>query len=133
MPPSPLTIGSKNKYPVENAKSYMGKIANAEFRKVVESVKKGSKRKSTTFYKHTYNEFDIEQTNTLKRLKIDRPTYEASFLDLSISLSSSSSNSSIAAPPAITLTTQTSDDNTQPSQEREGDDIYYSDNAAIVR
>ena len=119
MPPNPLTIGSKNKYPVENVKSYMGKIADAGFGKVVESVKKGSKRKSTTFYKHTYDELDIEQTNTLKRLEIDRPTYETSFLDLSTSLSSSSSNSSIAAPPAITLTTPTSDDNTQPSQERE--------------
>ena len=106
----------------------MGKIADAGFRRVVESVKKGSKRKSTTFYKHTYDELDIEQTNTLKRLKIDRPTYETSFLDLSTSSSSSSSNSSIAAPPAITLTTPTSDDNTQSSQEREGDYIYYSDN-----
>ena len=105
----------------------MGKIADAGFEKIVEGVKKGSKRKSTTFYKHTYDELDIEQTNTLKRLKIDRSTYETSFLDLSTSLSSSSSNTSIAAPPAITLTTPTSDDNTQLSQERKGDELYYSD------
>ena len=85
MPPTPLNPTSKNKYPVENVKAYMGKVADAGFGRVVESVKKGSKRKSTTFYKYTYDELEDEQTNTLKKLKIDRSTYEDSFLDLSSS------------------------------------------------
>ena len=96
MPLSPLTPKSRNKYPVENVKAYMGKVADAGFGRLVECVKKGIKCKSTTFYKHAYDELEIEQTSTLKKLKINHLTYEASFLDLS--LSSSSSNTSVVAP-----------------------------------
>ena len=35
MPPSPLTPGAKNKYPVEKVKQYMGNIANAGFGTVI--------------------------------------------------------------------------------------------------
>ena len=114
MPPTPLNPTSKNKYPVENVKAYMGKVADAGFGRVVESVKKGSKRKSTTFYKYTYDELEDEQTNTLKKLKIDRSTYEDSFLDLSSS-SLSSSTSYVHAQPLITLTTPTSGESTPAS------------------
>ena len=72
MSPTPLNPTSKNKYPVESVKAYMGKVADAGFGRVVESVKKGSKRKSITFYKYAYDKLEIERTNKLKRLKIDR-------------------------------------------------------------
>ena len=55
---------------------------------LVECVKKGSEHKSTTFHKYAYDELEIEQIDTLKKLKIDHSTYET-FLDLSLSSSSS--------------------------------------------
>ena len=36
MPPTPLIPGSKNKYPVENVKQFMGTIANAGFGLITE-------------------------------------------------------------------------------------------------
>ena len=44
MPPSPLTPGAKNKYPVEKVREFMGTVANAGFGTIfVEGSKNGSK------------------------------------------------------------------------------------------
>ena len=51
---------------MENVKAYMVKVADAEFARLVECVKKGSKHKSTTFHRYAYDELEIEQTDTLK-------------------------------------------------------------------
>lgn len=39
MPPSPLTPGDKNKYPLEKVKQYMGDVAAAGFGTIVEESK----------------------------------------------------------------------------------------------
>lgn len=71
MPPSPLTPGDKNKYPVEKVKQYMGDVAAAGFGTIVEESKGGSKRKSTVFKKHSFDDLGESQKQTLQKLKLD--------------------------------------------------------------
>ena len=101
MPPSPLTPGDKNKYPVEKVKQYMGNIATAGFGTIIEESKSGSKRKSTVFKKHSFDALRESQKQTVKKLKLDE----------SFASSSSLSNASTYTPLLqITLNTPSTSD-----------------------
>ena len=68
MLPSPLTPGSKNKYPTERVIEFMETVANAGFGTVVAGSKiAGSKRKCTTFQKHAFEDLGEKQKETRKR------------------------------------------------------------------
>ena len=76
MPLTPLIPGSKNKYPVENVKQFMGTIANAGFGLITEHTKPGSKRKCTVFEKNNFECLGDNQLQVLKKLRIDKYAYD---------------------------------------------------------
>ena len=75
MPPTPNRSQSKNKYPVEQCKSFMKEVSEAVFGSVDEVKKNGSVRKSFTFKKRLFNELGSVQQDTLKKLKISEDVY----------------------------------------------------------
>ena len=80
MPPTP-TSSSRNKYPVDECKAFMGEVSTAGFGSVFESQREGSKKKAFTFRKRPYNSLGSEQKETLTKLRLTEELYNASFSD----------------------------------------------------
>lgn len=79
MPPTPKQSQSKNKYPVEQCKTFMKEVSQAGFGSIEEVQKvTGSGRKVLTFRKRPYDELGNDQLETLKRLRINEDLYSAS-------------------------------------------------------
>ena len=77
MPPTPKQSQSKNKYPVEQCKTFMKEASQAGFGSV-EEIDKGGGRKALTFRKCPYSELGNAQQETLKWLRINEDLYSAS-------------------------------------------------------
>ena len=90
MPPSTST-SSKNKYPVEECRSFMRDVEAAGFGNIINT------RRSLTFRKRRYCELGIEQQETLKRMNLSSEQYD-SFLDHSAEESSNSENVFLSTP-----------------------------------
>ena len=75
MPPTSKQLQSKNKYPVEQCKSFMKEVSQAGFGSVEKFQKSGS---ALTFQKRPYGELGNDQLETLKRLRINEDLYSAS-------------------------------------------------------
>ena len=78
MPPTPKQSQSKNKYPVEQCKTFMKEVSQAGFGSVEEVQKSGSGRKALTFRKRPYSELGNAQLETLKRFQVNEDLYSAS-------------------------------------------------------
>ena len=77
MPPKPKQSQSKNKYPVEQWKTFMKEVSPAGFGSA-EEVHKGGGRKALTLWKHLYSQLGNAQRETLKQLRINEDLYNVS-------------------------------------------------------
>lgn len=75
MPPTPTR--GKNKYPVDQCRSFMRSVSEGGFGSVDESIKEGSSKKSFHFRKRPFSELGENQQETLKKLLITQTDYDA--------------------------------------------------------
>ena len=81
MPGLPCTSGSRNRYPVDQAKAFMRQVSEAGFGTCEEITKAGSKRKAFVFRKRSFSELDESRVEILKKIHIDSTTYSAAMDD----------------------------------------------------
>ena len=124
MPPSPLTPGSKNKYPIEKVKEFMETVADAGFGKVIEGSRSaGAKRKTTTFQRYAYEDLGKKQQETWKRLKIDDQCSSDSANSSFLYSNSDSSSLPNQHPRTIVLSTPSTSDSQSDSSRTYDSDI----------
>lgn len=74
--PATSANGSRNRYPVDQAKQFMLKISEAGFGNCEEVTKTGSKRKTLIFRKRSFSELGEPPQELLKRIHLDQNTYD---------------------------------------------------------
>lgn len=83
----PTQTPNRNKYPVEACREFMRDVSSAGFGSILNDT--GANKRSVVFRKRSWNEMEVEQQSTLKKININSELYD-SFLNLSTSMSSSS-------------------------------------------
>lgn len=76
IPPSTTTNG-KNKYPVDQCKSFMRSVSEAGYGSIEETSRAGTTKKSLTFRKRPFSELGLSQQEGLKTLRITESDYNA--------------------------------------------------------